>query len=361
MMLKKIKKIALRIVLDRVLSIKYFRFLNVKPVLLLTTGYLLLTTCSTHAFYDVTPEDPQHHIFTHLQEVGVMHAYQDGNYYPSQAVSRAEALVIAMRAGRIPVGEDFTGKVFFEDVEPTVWYAPYIEKAIEKRIVATTNYYFQPDEAITKAEFLAMLFRSTRVDFRHFMSQLHGVALDISTEDWFAPHFAYAKKYQIAYLPPDEFYRPNKILTRREVAMMTYRQSRVFFGDEMTEAFVELQAEIQQFISLLKGGKEDKAEMHLQNILTLNDKLVRMKNDTDAIAASAISRTMTHLAESLRFFRRGRNLAGIENLHLAAKQVTRAGKKSGTFIPFVEELSHLIADTMDNFISPIGGDYTLVK
>ena len=325
-------------------------FKKIKSTLLFTTCYLLLTICSVHAFYDIPPDDPQYSIFTHLQEVGVMHAYADGNYYPSRAISRVEGLVIAMRAGRIPVGEDFTGQVFFEDIDPAVWYAPYVEKAIEKRFVATTSYYFQPDEAITKAEFLAMLFGATKVDFRPFNSQLHGIALDVSAEDWYAPHFAYAKKYQIAYLPPDEFYRPNKILTRREVAMMTYRQSRIFFGDDMTETFVELQAQIQQFISLLKGGKEEKAEMHLQHILTLNDKLIRMKNNTDAIAAAAISRAMTHLAESLRFFRRGKNLAGLENLHLAAKQISHAGKKSGTFIPFVEELSLLVAETMDNFL-----------
>lgn len=313
----------------------------------------------SRAFYDVTASDPQHHIFLHLQEVGVMHAYKDGNYYPSRSVTRAEALAIAMRAGRIPVADDFTGEVFFEDVDPAVWYASFIEKAIEKRIVSTKSYYFQPDEAITKAEFLTMLFRATRVDFRQFMSQLNGIALDVSSTDWFAPHFAYAKKYQIAHLPLDEFYRPNKILTRREVAMMTYRQSRIFFGDAMTVTFVELQAQIQQFISLLKGGKEEKAEMHLQHILSLNDKLMRMKNNTDALAMSAVSRAMTHLSESLRFFRRGKNLAALESLHLAVKQIQRAGRKSGNFIPFIEELSRLIGETMDNFLSPEEPDYKL--
>ena len=312
------------------------------------------------AFSDVPPEDPQHHIFTHLQDVGVMRANAEGWYYPSRAVTRVEALAIAMMAGRIPVSNN-TEEVFFEDVNASDWYTPFIAKAIEKKIISTKSYYFQPEEVITKSEFLAMLFRATRVDFRPFASQLHGIALDVPEEAWFAPHFAYAKKYQIAYLPPDEFYRPNKILTRREVAMMTYRQSRLFFGDDMTETFVELQAQIQQFISLLKGGKEEKAEMHLQHILTLNEKLARMKNHTDAVAASAVSRAMTHLSESLRFFRRGKNLAGIEHLHLAGKQMERAGKKSGTFVTFIEELSNLIAETMDNFITPSEPDDALTN
>jgi len=310
----------------------------------------LLFPVFTHAFYDVTPEDPQHHIFSHLHDVGTMKAYPDGNFHPEKIVTRAEGLAIALRAGGITLSENFSGEIFFEDVDPAIWYAPFIDRAVELGFVSTKSYYFRPHQAITKAEFLALLFRATLVDFSPYFSQTRNLALDIPADSWFAPHFAYAKKYQIAHLPSDEFYRPHKSLSRREVAMMTYRQLRIFYGDGMTKIFVELQAQIQQFIVLLKGGKPDKAEFRLQKILKLNEQLTREKNNTDAVAARAISRAMMHLSESLRFFRRGRNLSGLENLYLAAKQADRAAKKSETFVPFVNELSRLIDETMENFI-----------
>ncbi len=310
---------------------------------------LCFTVTPVFAFYDISPEDPEFHTFTHLGEVGVMRGYGDGNFHPEKIVTRAEALTIAMRSGGITDLSGFEGETYFTDVDPNEWYAPVVATAAEKRIIINKSDSFRPHDAVSKAEFLAFLFRATKVNFDTYFSRRSGVALDVPIDAWFAPHFAYAKQYQIASLPADEFYRPYKPLSRREVAMMTYRQLHLFHGDEMTKTFVELQGEIKQFIQLLQSGKPDKAEFHLQKIVRLNHKLTRTKNNADAVAARYISRTMTYLAESLRYFRHGRNLAGLENLYLAARQVEKASQKSESFLPFINELARLIDETMKNF------------
>jgi len=197
---------------------------------------------STTAFFDVANEDPEYETFQQMNNLGIMKGYGDGNFYPEKTMTRAEALAISMRAGgRYTLGE-FDPNTLFADVEPNAWYAPFVAGAVEQKILSDKNAYFRPNQAVTKAEFLAMLFRATYVNFNPYFYRTKNIATDIDPEAWYAPHFAYAKQYQIAHLPIDNMYRPNKLMSRKEVAMMTKRQLRLFHGGEVTKQFVELQA-----------------------------------------------------------------------------------------------------------------------
>ncbi len=313
---------------------------------------IFLPTLSTHAFLDLSPDDPQREVFLHLKDVGIMNVFPDGNFLPERQVSRAEALVIAMRAGDIAIPEN-DGITVFEDVDPNAWYGPVIKRAIETEIISTkdkTN--FRPQALASKAEFLAFLFRATRVNFSPYFGRIKNIATDIPEESWFAPHFAYAKRFQIAHFPPDQLYRPHKTLSRREVAMMTFRQRKLVYGDRVTKIFVELQAEIEQFITLLRAGKPEMAEMHLQDITELTERLTHVRNNKDAVAASAISRALEHFSDGMRALKFQQNLYALENLHLASKQANRAIEKSENLAPFARELSNLINETLESFTNP---------
>ncbi len=313
---------------------------------------IFLPTLTTHAFGDLSPDDPNLAIFQHLQDVGIMHAFSDGNFYPEKQVTRAEALVIAMRAGDIAIGEN-DGLTLFEDVDPNEWYAPVVKRAIQTNIISIKDKtQFRPQELITKAEFLAFLFRATRVNFTSYFSKTKDIADDVPDDSWFAPHFAYAKKFQIAHLPPDRLYRPFKTLSRREIALMTFRQRKILYGDEVSKIFIELQAEIEQFITLLRAGKPEMAEMHLLAITELTERLTHVRNNEDAVAASAISRALNHFADGLRALKFQQNLYALESLHLASKQANRAIEKSENIAPFARELSNLINETLASFTGP---------
>ncbi len=312
--------------------------------------FAILPFWTVNAFNDVSEADPQYEIFKHLNEVGVMTSYGDGNFYPEKIITRAEAIAIALRAGqKIPSGE-YGGGVTFSDVDPNEWYAPFIYHAANIGAISKKGGAFRPNEAVSKAEFLAFLFRLTRVNFDKYYTRTKNIAKDIPADAWYAPHFAHAKKYQIANLPVDGFYKPNETLTRRRAAMMTYRQLKIFHGDEVSKDFVELNAQISQFLNLLKSGQHEDAELYLQRILELTDSLALTKNDQDAVAMDAISKSMKHFSKSLRAFKFNQNLTAIEQLNLADKQARRASEKSESVAEFSRELIILIDDTLNHFI-----------
>jgi hypothetical protein len=310
--------------------------------------FSFFSSTTTQAFSDIAGDVYFSEVAGHLRDVGIMRGNHDGNFYPEQLITRAEALTIALRAGGITISKDPVTNISFTDIDPNQWYANSIQRAVETGILRTEKTEFRPEQAISKAEFLAWLFRATRVDFKPFINH-HHIALDIPKDSWFEPYFSYAKKYQIAHLPPDQFYRPEKSLSRREVALMTYRQLRIFHGNIETKLLVELDAKIQQFLTLIKEQKTDEAQFHLHEILQINDQLTRKRNNNDAHAARAISRAMTYLTESLRNFNYGNDLVAIEKILLAQKQVKKAQGKSESLEQFAQDLAFVIEETLYNF------------
>ncbi len=319
-------------------------------------GLLVITlfSATAFAFNDVPTDDVDYHIFHHLHDVGIMKAFPDGNFYPEKFMTRAEAITVALRAGGITIPANFKAEeIPFPDVNPNEWYAPAIARANSLGIIhIEPGKNFAPNAAITKAEFLAFLFNATNVNLANYTKNTRSIAQDVPPDAWFAPVFAYAKQFQIAHLPVNNFYLPNKPLTRREVAVMTYRQLRVFYGDETVKDFLELQAKVQQFILLLRSGESERAEFLLQRILNLSQSLTLKKNNQDAIAAAAITRAIRYFAESLRAFKLKKNLKALESLFLAIQQTSRAKEKSEELKSFAEDLEGLIEETLMNFTRP---------
>ncbi|HEY5714663.1 MAG TPA: S-layer homology domain-containing protein [Candidatus Gracilibacteria bacterium] len=312
--------------------------------LLFATHCLLLTA---NAFSDIDPNDPYASMFYHLRDVGIMTPFEDGTFQGYKTVSRAEALTISLRAAGIPlVHPEFTGDTGFADIDPNAWYASVVDQGLRNKVIFNNSQAFRPHDPVTKAGFLGMLFRSTRVDTRLYMSQLRNIADDVDKDEWYAPFFAYAKKYQVAHLPADNKYLPFKFLNRREVGIMTYRQLKLFHGGDLTKNTVELQAQIKRFISLIRDGKTEEAEFHLHRIITLNDKLTRKQNSADLIATKSISRSMDHLTNSLRYMQYQKELPAIEHLLLALKQARKAGEQSESLRPLSEELAGLVKEML---------------
>ncbi len=178
------------------------------------------------------------------------------------------------------------------------------------------------------------------------MSAKAGIADDVSEDDWFALAFAYAKKYQVAHLPADNMYRPYKALSRLEVALMTFRQLRLFHGDAATKGFLELQAKIQQFMTLLRGGKSELAQTHLPRILELTDALTLQRNNENAVAAQALSTSLKYLVNSIRAFKFGDKLSRLEQLFLASRYANRTAEKSEKLAPFARDVQDIITTTL---------------
>lgn len=308
----------------------------------------LIGTQTAIGFSDIASDNPNAHIFQHLSDVGVMTGFDDGLFHPEKLVTRAEALVIALRAGDIKIPDTFDPKkISFSDIDPNAWYVPAIARAIHLEFIGNGT-KFRPNQPVSKSEFLAFLFRTTKVNYRPFLKAKIGISDDIKEDDWFALAFAYAKKYQIAHLPADNLYRPHKSLSRLEVALMTFRQLRLFHGDAATRNFLELQAKIQQFMTLFRAGKTEEAQTHLPRILELTDNLTLKKNNENAVAAQALSQSLKHLVNSIRAFKFGQDIQGLEELFLASRYAGRTAEKSENLAPFARDVHDIITEILGN-------------
>ncbi len=303
------------------------------------------------AFTDVPAEDPHQAIFSHLRDVKIMPPRADGRFAPNDFVTKAEALTFALRAGGIAIPSNFNPLLIPNDVDPNSWFAPVIARAKELKITNPKATSFNPNRLTTKAEFLAFLFRSTRVDFHKLMSKTQVVAPDVALDSWMAPHFRYAFKFGVAHKTSDGLYLPFKNLTRREIAVLTYRQLQIFHGDAATSNFLQLQTNIRQFMTLIRNNKSDEATKHLHTILTLSQKLSLKKNDRNAVAAKALSRSLKHFVSALRAIKYNKRLQAIESLNLAEKYAQRAIEKSEKIAPNATQISTVINETLDNFLS----------
>ena len=299
------------------------------------------------AFSDIAENDPQREIFSHLCDVKIM-CGADGNFWPEKKMSRAVAVAVALRTGGIFAPRNFE-KTFFDDVPPNHQFAAEISRAAELKILNLKNRNFRPNDPVKKSEFLAFLFRATRINFSPFFGRTANLADDIAEKDWFAPHFAFAKKFGIAMISPKNLYLPQKILTRREIARMTFRQLKYFHGDAATRILLELNAQISHFLTFWRAEKFEIAENFLQKISELTEKLVHQKNDKNAVAALAIANSMKHFSASARAKKFGNNLVALENLNLAEIFARRAAEKSESMKIFAHELSELIAEVAIDF------------
>jgi len=308
----------------------------------------LIGVTEARAFSDILPDNTNAPIFNHLQEVGIMSPLEGNTFQSQKVLTRAEALTVALRAGGIAIPSDFNAGVLPADTDPNSWYAPTVARAISLNLIGEQGYNFRPNEFVTKAEFLTFLFRTTKVNLTRYEKRTRNISQDILADDWYAPTFAYAKRFQIAHLPADRNYRPNKLLTRQEVALMTYRQLQIFHGSATDHTFIEMKANIDQFMTLLRAGKPQLAQHHLQKIRDLTQKLAQQQNSTDSIGAHALAMSMQHFTDSLQAMRGQKKLKAISELHLALKQAQRAHDKSDTFKEIANEFKVILASTLED-------------
>lgn len=325
-------------------------FYNKKTLSVLSKLSLCLVTLftitinTTFAFSDITAEDPNRHIYEHLRDVNIMSPLSDGAFHGELVVSKVQALTFALRAGGISIPADFDTTALPRDVDPNQWYAGTVARAQTLKIISQKE-FFIPNAPISKAEFLAYVFRAAQIRTYRQWNDKDLIANDISAEDWFAADFWYAKKYHIAHSDSQNNYLPFASLSRQQVAIILYRHLRIWHGDESVRLFALLQGEMQTFMNKLKQD-QDSAMIHLQKIRELSRKIATVKNDKNAIAAKHVAQSFDHLILSLRAFRYQKNLRALEHINLSIKYANKAASKSETMRPIANEMQNIIAQTL---------------
>ena len=145
--------------------------------------------------------------------------YPDGTVKPAGNITRAETAAILFR-----LMDDASRKTYystksgFRDVASGSWYNTYVATLNNAGVITdSTNGYFRPNEAITRAELAAMLakFSETTGAANYFN--------DVSAKYWAANAIAICAKLGWINGYPDGTFRPDKNVTRAELMAMINR------------------------------------------------------------------------------------------------------------------------------------------
>lgn len=145
--------------------------------------------------------------------------YPDGTVKPAGNITRAETAAILFR-----LMDEGSRKTYysttsgFRDVASSSWYNTYVATLNNAGVITdSSNGYFRPNEAITRAELAAMLakFSETTGAANYFN--------DVSASYWAANAIAICAKLGWITGYPDGTFRPDKNVTRAELMAMINR------------------------------------------------------------------------------------------------------------------------------------------
>ena len=101
------------------------------------------------------------------------------------------------------------------------WAASYIQKLLNKGIVVgRPDGSFKPNDKITRAEYIAMLFRSLNMEQ---IAIAGSTFKDVSPEAWYSPYVGAMQVSGIITGFPDGSLQPNQVMTREEACVILYR------------------------------------------------------------------------------------------------------------------------------------------
>ena len=110
---------------------------------------------SAKEFKDVPKKHPNYTAIQEMQKAGFINGYPDGNFRPSEPVSRKHVAVLLDKALKLP--QPSTTQAVFTDVPKShAYYAP-IMKLYDKGIVSGSNGKFNPEASVTRIQMAKML------------------------------------------------------------------------------------------------------------------------------------------------------------------------------------------------------------
>ena len=123
---------------------------------------------------------------------GIFQGYNDGTFKPNQAINRAEALKVILKALKIQLISAGSTGLGFKDTDARLWYGTYVKTGVALGIIhGYKDGTFKPNQIVTHSEGNIMLFRT---------ANSKGV-----------------------YYPESNDYYPTAPMTRAEMADMLYK------------------------------------------------------------------------------------------------------------------------------------------
>jgi hypothetical protein len=179
-------------------------------------------------FDDVPPSDPKSIAINYLRKHGVIRGYKDevtgkSLFYPKSPVTRAQVLKIFFLGSNVDVPEVAEGAdTGFLDVPSDQWYAKYVRFAKNEGIVkGNPDGDYSPDQPVNLVSALKIALEINEVNVEA-MDVTKNYS-DVSEEVWFAKYLAFAYENNLFDADEDGNVRPDKEMSRDEVADLMYR------------------------------------------------------------------------------------------------------------------------------------------
>lgn len=172
------------------------------------------------------------------------------------------------------------------------WGAPEIEKLANKLVVqGVGSNRFSPDRAVNRAEFTAMLVRSLALPI---VSTDSGFS-DVDENAWYAGVIATAAEYGLVNGYTDGTFRPQKTITREEIAAMVVRAA-AFAGENISVTSSEQQRLLAgyQDAGKIKWGHQEIAAAIKAGIVQ-GTSATTLRPDTNATRAQAAAMILRYL------------------------------------------------------------------
>lgn len=129
------------------------RFKNITAIILCFIISTFSWECAL-SYNDVSSSGAENEIAL-VESYGIMKGYEDGNFYPDKAISRAEMIAVALRMIRMDEVTNNGGKQTFSDVSPDFWAYGAIETAYALGIVSGyPDKTFRPNSPVSYMEAL---------------------------------------------------------------------------------------------------------------------------------------------------------------------------------------------------------------
>ena len=185
-------------------------------------------------FNDITTHWAKNYI-EGLYRKGIVKGRSSGVYAPDDKLTRAEFVKIALLA--IGVTVDTSAEIDdapFKDVPLYAWYAPYIKKAKDLKLIAGYgNNIFKPDQTINRAEAIKILLAGFKFDLSTTKTSTTTTTApptynDLRKTEWYFPYIDFAITNIIftgneGYSKPVKLFQPGQPMTRGEMAKLAMK------------------------------------------------------------------------------------------------------------------------------------------
>lgn len=163
--------------------------------------------------------------------------FPNGCFGPAQNMTRAEA---AQMFYNLLLKKNVSQTVRFSDVPSDAWYAEAVHTLASLGMIeGVGNGTFEPERAITRAEFTTIAMRFAKLD-----TTGKNIFSDVSENDWFYPYVVGSTQYGWINGYPNGTFRPQQTIGRAEAVALTNRM----LGRSADESYVDAHGEkLRQF------------------------------------------------------------------------------------------------------------------